>query len=268
MLGFTMAAGMRDEVPETRKRVLLEIVEQNGHVSVAEAVERFGVSRDTIRRDLDQLDEAGLVARTHGGAMRIETAPPSPLFIRTTSHRKEKARIGQAAASLIADGQTLVMNGGSTVLATAAALGDRSGLTVVTNNLLVSGVVPKASVSDIYVIGGAIRLDSQVSIGPLVLLGSEGEHLSISADLAVIGVGGVSERGFSAMNVAEARMMRSMMERANRVIVVCDASKFERTVLTVVGRLDVAHVLVTDTPPPTALARALTKAGTEILVAE
>ncbi len=256
-------------VPAGRQRRLLQMIEAEGQLIAATAVDEFGVSVDTIRRDLDQLSEEGLVLRTHGGAVRIQqhNQSPSPVGTRAATNRDAKARIARVAAEYVADGQTLLMNGGSSIVAAARELGQRRDLTILTNNLLVPGALPPGVTSDVYLLGGAVRLDSQVTVGPVVLPGLESTVHGISGDVAFIGVGGVSASGYSAINLAEAQMMSELMSSAARVVVLCDSSKFGRNVLAQVGSLSVAHVLVTDVAPPSELAAALHDADTEVRIA-
>jgi DeoR family fructose operon transcriptional repressor len=264
-----MAQSMKT-VPAGRKRELLRLIEQRGQVVVAALVSELGVSADTVRRDLDRLSEDGLVLRTHGGAVRIDRddRSASPVGSRTTTNREAKRRIARAAIERVEDGQTLLMNGGSTVAAAAGELGSRRDLTIVTNNLLVPPALPPESVRDVYLLGGSVRLESQVTVGPVELPGLDArQRHAITGDVAFIGVGGISERGFSAVNLFEAQMMSELVASAASVVILCDSSKFDTDVLAQVGTLDVADILVTDAQPSSALAAALREAGCEIVVA-
>jgi DeoR/GlpR family transcriptional regulator of sugar metabolism len=141
----------------------------------------------------------------------------------------------------------------------------RRNLTIVTNNLRLPGALPSGSVRDVYLIGGSCRLASHVTIGPVTFPGTEG----ISADVAVIGVGGVSARhGFTTSNLQEAQMMTEMIESAQRTIVLADSSKFGRSAFAHIVRLDATEMLVTDRAPDGELGDALSAAGVETVVAE
>jgi DeoR/GlpR family transcriptional regulator of sugar metabolism len=224
------------------------------------------VSADTVRRDLDLLAERGLLTRTHGGAVATDdlVTRDAPFAERLVTRKAAKARIARAAASLVGDGETLVINGGSTTRAFAAELGARRNLTVVTNNLGIPPVLSGEAVRDVYVLGGQYRAEAQVTLGELGFAPVPG----ISADTAVIGVGGVSAAaGLSTTLLAEAAMMAAMIAAARRTIVLADASKFGHNAFAHVGPLARAHVLVTDAEPPPELARALAEAKVDVVVA-
>jgi len=163
-------------LPASRRNELLRLVKAQGQVTVQELSGRFDVSGDTIRRDLDLLAERGLLTRTHGGAVATQpkVGDDTPFAQRLNARKEAKARIGARAARLIADEETLLINGGSTVLAFAAALGERRGLTVVTNNLSLPAVLPPQAVDAVYMLGGEVRQSLQVTLGPVGFAGVNG----------------------------------------------------------------------------------------------
>jgi DeoR/GlpR family transcriptional regulator of sugar metabolism len=254
-------------LPGRRRALLTAYVDTHGQATVTELAEAFGVSADTVRRDLDFLASRGAVSRTYGGAVTVTglaTADTS-FSDRSSVHRDEKLQIAAAAAERIADGETVIINGGTTTLAVAAALRVRRDLTIVTNNLRIPAALPAGSVRDVYLLGGSCRLTSHVTIGPVAFPGTEG----ISADVAVIGVGGVSaSTGLTTTNLQEAQMMAQMIESAQRTMVVSDSSKFGRNCFAHIVRLDAVDMLVTDREPDAGLADALSAAGVEIVVAD
>lgn len=249
-----------------RQRWLLASLDRDGQLRVRRAAEDLGISDDTVRRDLDGLQASGLVLRTHGGAVRVEpTGRPTPLASRRITRRAAKERVGHAASDLIPDRATVLMSGGSTVLAVAGALGSTSGLRIVTNNLLLPGRLPAGAAREVYLLGGAVRLNGEVTLGPIEL--PSWPPAPVRADLAVIGVGGLNAQGFSAVDRAEARMVAGMIDAAARVIVVCDRSKFARELSSRIGALDLVDHLVCDGAPSGALARALAGAGVKVHIA-
>lgn len=256
-------------LPAGRKAELAAYVAEVGEASVATLAERFGVSVDTIRRDLDALDADGHLIRTHGGAV-IPTAAPKPEFavgVRMRMQADAKEAIGAIAASLVADGMVLMLNAGTTTLAIARHLTGRRELTVATNSLQVPAELPPEVVRDLYVFGGVVRFNAQETVGPVVFpMGEPGMEQRIQADLAFIGVGSVSEEdGYWTSNLAEAGMMREMMDRSAKVAIVADATKFERRLFAQVADLAAADYLITDAPPPPSMARALADAGVVVL---
>ncbi len=256
-------------LPARRREDLLQIVQQAGQATVSELAERFEVSLDTIRRDIDHLAELGMLARTHGGAIPVSAlaTADTPLGKRMQAREEIKRLIGQAAAGLIHDNETVIMNGGTTTLAVAAALGGRSALTIVTNNLLLPATVPAEAVRDIYLLGGGVRLGSMTTTGPVRFPGSDGgSSHTVSADVAVIGVGGISaDRGLSTSNLPDAQMMREMISCAGRLIVVADATKVGHNAFAHIGPLEKIDTLVCDLDADDPVAVALADAGGELV---
>ncbi|MCW6509165.1 DeoR/GlpR family DNA-binding transcription regulator [Lichenifustis flavocetrariae] len=251
-------------LPAARQNRLLELLRQRGQATVAELVALLDVSRDTIRRDLDLMERRGLLVRTHGGAIdktrmvRVDTS----LRSRMDEHADAKQRIGRAAAGLVRDSETLILNGGSTTCAFAAALTERRNLTVVTNNLRVPPVTPEGAVRAVYVMGGTYWAVSQVTIGPIGLPGIAG----FGADTAVIGVTGITAAGITMGRLEEATETAGMIEVAKRSIVLVDRSKFGVTAFAQIAPLDRIEHLVTDAEPPPDVAAALEAAGVQVLV--
>jgi len=235
---------------------------------VAELAEKFGVSVDTIRRDLDALDSEGLVIRTHGGAVS-PSAPAKPdtsLDVRRRVQTEAKESIGTLAAGLVEDGSTIMINAGTTALAVARHLSKRRGLTLATNNLMLPAEIDPQVCRNLYVFGGTVRVSDFATIGPVVFGDTSGEEVDVRCELALIAVGGItSDGGFSTSNLAEAGMMRAMMQRANRVGVLIDSTKFGRKLFAQFAPLSFADYLITDKEPDPDLTRALAENGVTVL---
>jgi DeoR/GlpR family transcriptional regulator of sugar metabolism len=254
-------------LPGRRRTLLTGFVNERGQATVAELADAFGVSTDTVRRDLDWLARRGAVSRTYGGAVSLSgfAATDTAFAERTSVHSGAKHAIGVAAAARIADGETVIINGGTTTLHVARALAGRRNLTIVTNNLRLPADLSPAAVRDVYVLGGTCRLTSNVTVGPVAFPGTEG----ISADVAVIGVGGVSAKaGLSTTNLQEAHMMAQMIESAQRTMIVADSSKFGRNAFAHIARLEAAATLITDGKPDAELSEALASAGVDVVIAD
>ncbi len=252
-------------LPAKRRHELLRLVQARGQVTVTDLCSLFDVSTDTVRRDLDLLARQGLIKRTHGGAVPIGLVTEDTPFAQRLIARKDaKRRIGRLAASLIASNETLIINGGSTTLAFATELGGLADLNVVTNNLSIPNALPTTAVRDVYLLGGEIRFEAQVTIGAVGFAGTG----SISADTAVLGVGGVSASGgISTTLLHEASMIAAMMAASRRTIILADSSKFGHNAFAHIAPLDKIDVVVTEAEPPADLARTLAEAGVEVLVA-
>jgi len=248
-----------------RHQELLQLVETKGQMSVDNLARHFGVSDDTIRRDLQALEQRRLLLRTHGGA--VSTAllvhRATPFLTRATTNADAKTRIGRAAAQLISDGETLMVNGGSTTFAFAANLGLRRNLTIVTNNIAMLSVVPADSVQNVYVIGGQYNTNLGSTVGPVSFNSG-----TVNVDTAVLGVSGItSVNGLSTTFLEEASMFAQMIAAARRTIVIADATKFGYNAFAQIAHLNTIDILVTDSSPPADLNEALVRANVEVIVA-
>lgn len=256
-------------LPAGRKAQLAAYVSAAGQVTVASLAARFGVSADTVRRDLDQLDTEGVLIRTHGGAVSLSAMPSveKKLDVRLRIQTSAKEKIGALAATLIEDNSVIMINAGTTTLAVVRHLRGHRDLTVATNNLRIPTEISSKVCRDLYVFGGAVRLSSQATIGPIGFqFTGRGNELDLRCDLAVISVGAVSaESGYSTSNLAEAVMMSEMLARAARVAILADSSKFGRRLFAQVAELGRADFFVTDTAPPADLADALREHNVKVL---
>jgi DeoR family fructose operon transcriptional repressor len=268
----TVSTGDRQRrLPAGRKAQLAAYVAEAGEVTVNALAERFGVSIDTIRRDLDQLSADGVLIRTYGGAVSQASLPPvdRAVDVRLRMQESEKEKIAALAASLVEDGSIIMINGGTTTLALARNLRNHRELTVATNNLLLPPALPSSALRDLYVFGGAVRPITLASVGPVSFRVAGGSELDISCDLALIGVGAVSAvAGYTTSNLAEAAMMREMISRAARVAILADSSKFGRRLFAQVCELGGADYLVTDCAPPPDLLDALVENDVQLITPE
>lgn len=252
-------------LPAVRHNRLIDLLRKNGQMTVNEMVEQLSVSRDTIRRDLDQLEGRGLILRTHGGAIyndalvRVDTT----LGARMDAFAAAKQRMAKAAANLIRDGETLIVNGGSSTCYFAAALSERQNLTIITNNLRLPPVTPESALRALHILGGVYWPVSQVTIGPVGFV----EVPGISADTAVIGATGISASGISMGRLEEASETTAMVKVATRTIALIDQSKFNVTAFARIATFSQITFVVTDAWPPAAIVTAIQKAGAQLIVA-
>lgn len=261
-------AAAETALPAKRRSELVHLARQRGQVTVTELAEAFEVSADTIRRDLDYLQRRGILTRTHGGAVLPDepaAAEDHPFSQRENDRADVKERIARVAADLVADGETLLLNGGTTTLAVARRLDARRDLTLVTNNLRIPTVLAREAVRYVYLIGGLFRFDSQATIGQVGFPTSRG----ISADKAILGVGGISSSaGISTTDLVEGQMIGEMIAAASVTIIVADSSKFGRNAFLHIAPLSAIDILVTDAPPPVELREELEDADVDLVIAE
>ena len=211
-----------ESLPARRRFELIRLAQRQGQLSVAELSSQFGVSADTIRRDLDLLSLRGFVRRTHGGAVPADYLLPggSSSAQRIGAQIAEKTRIARCASELVRDGESLILNGGSTTRLFAFELAGKKDLTVVTNALGIPAVLPRQAVRDIVVLGGEYRAESEITVGSVAFCGA----IAVSADSAILGVGGLTRDGLYAGLLQDATMTASMIGAARRTIVLADSS--------------------------------------------
>jgi len=215
----------------------------NGVVSVVDLSQKLGVSEMTIRRDLDWLEERAIVRRVHGGAVSVESRLDEPMFADKTSlAAREKRRIAEAALKFVEPGDTIYLDGGSTVLELARLLRERTNLTVVTNSLHaaheLAGRGPR-----LILIGGELRRRSQTIVGPLTRLLLHELHL----DKAFMGtIGFALKEGLTTTDPSEAFTKKLVMDQARQVFVLADSSKEAKVSFASAGNWAQIDLLVTD----------------------
>jgi len=236
-------------MPIPRHREIIGLLHACGECSVEHLAQSFGVSPMTIRRDLNALAESGQVIRTHGGAAPAEAVMFEFQFLRRAKlNASAKDRIGAAAASLVRDGQSVLLDSGTTTLCIARHLRERSGITVITTSLPIASVLQHAGGVQTLLLGGYVRREAPDLQGPL----TESNLESLRADIAFIGADGIDENGtcYNA-SLTVARMLGKMIQAAQQVYVVADASKLGRTALASFGQLADFSGLITDATAPT-----------------
>jgi len=248
-----------------RQQILQQLLEQ-GSVQVADLVGRYGVSAVTIRTDLGHFEEQGLATRTHGGATLVRT-PPQEQDI----HEKDalnlplKESIGARAAQLVQAGDNIIIDSGSTTMTLARHLRGHRDVTVMTNGLNIAWELANAAGVNVLLTGGQLRKQS------LSLQGSQAEASlnPYSFDTLFLGVDGLDlQFGLTTHDEAEARLNHRMVERARRIVVLTDASKFGRVSLHRIAYLDQIHAVITDAGIDEATREGLQRRGIDVVVAE
>jgi DeoR/GlpR family transcriptional regulator of sugar metabolism len=229
-----------------RQAFILDRVREDGAVRVADLVRELGVSDMTVRRDLEILDERGLLEKVHGGATSIAgTALFEPGFAaKSALQQSEKDAIADAAVGLAEPGMAVAVSAGTTTYALAQRLGVVPGLTVVTNSVRVADVLHQVGRSDqTIILTGGVRTPSDALAGPFAVAALRTVHV----DLVFVGVHGMDPRsGFTCPNLLEADTDRALIEAGRRLVVVADHSKWGVIGISSIARLDQADVLVTD----------------------
>jgi DeoR family transcriptional regulator of aga operon len=240
---------------EERRQHIIRLVQQDGRVLVEDLSRTLGISRITIRKDLDYLQRRGLLQRTHGGALLPQ---PGTLFDpslkeKETQHSKEKQRIATAAVALIQEGQCVLLDSGTTTTAIARALKKFSHLTIITNAVNIAAEL-SGSGFEIILTGGSLRMNSFSLVGPL----AEEVLDEIHADILFLGVDGFDlDIGLTTPNVMESRVNRAMVKAATTIVAVCDSTKFNRRSLSKIVDATAIHYVITDNNLPPATAEAI-----------
>jgi DeoR/GlpR family transcriptional regulator of sugar metabolism len=218
------------------------LLESQEFVDLETICREVGASESSVRRDLSVLEQEGVLKRVYGGALAMQARDHQLDFAwQSTRNADEKKRIAALAGTLVEDGQTVILDGGTTVAAVARELINRS-LHVVTNSLPIAEVFNEARRIDVTLTGGYLYPRLRAMLGPLC----EQMLSGVSADVLVMGVGGISEAGFSNSNTLVVGPERKMIDAARRVIVVADHTKFGRGSVTPLAPLGVADVVVSD----------------------
>ena len=252
---------------EQRRRRILDLIEQRGQITVRDLVEKFSISAVTARADLDALASEGIAVRSHGGAVRrVEASQDYPLRLKTTLHHGEKARIGKAAAELIQNGETVILDSGTTTAEIARHLKMRrlQSVTVITHALNIASELVDASTLSIIMIGGLLRPVSGSFVGPQ----AETMLKEFHADRLFLAVDGFDlELGPSTPDLLEAQLNTVMMRVSKEVNVVADFSKLGRRSLSRIGPLSGVHRLITDSRAPAEFIEALHKSKIDVITA-
>ncbi|GAC1468305.1 MAG: DeoR/GlpR family DNA-binding transcription regulator [Isosphaeraceae bacterium] len=248
---------------DTRRKQLLERIARQGFATLDELVKTLGVSESTVRRDLEALDLAGAVKRTHGGAVFPAGSQSLPaLEDREASATAEKKAIGHATARLIDDGDSVLLDGGTTTLEVARALLDRS-LQVVTNSLPIAQLLASSRHIDLILIGGYVYPRTGVALGPLAIATMQG----IRVRKAVLGAGGIMAEGIYNSNLLLVETERQMMVCGQEVLIVADHTKFGRLALARLCALEEVGGVVSDTQIPDEYRAVLEHAGVQLHLA-
>jgi DeoR family transcriptional regulator of aga operon len=231
---------------EERQQQILDRLSMRGKVTVDELTSAFGVSAPTVRADLAALESRHLLRRTHGGALAATHSQHEPPYAeRAVAQADEKRRIGCAAAALVAAGETILLDAGTTTHEIGLALADsgKTGITVVTNNLPTAVTLMDAPGLEVIVIGGQVQPRRRALLGPLAV-----EFLKpIRADRLFLGVSGVdASAGLTAADFDAVQVKRAMLACAASVVVVADASKLGLVAFAHVAPLSAASLLLTD----------------------
>jgi len=247
-----------------RQADILDLARSEGRVAVEDLARRFDVTVQTIRRDLTELSDAGLLDRVHGGAMLRTGVANLGYDERRRMNEAGKAAIAGAAAAAIPDNSSLILNIGTTTEAVARALLGHRNLTVVTNNMNVANILAANPSSEVVVAGGVLRRSDGGLVGELTTHVFE----QFKVDIAVIGCSALDAEGdILDFDLAEVRVSKAILRQARRAFLVADASKLGRPAPARLASLAEIDAVFTDAPLPETLAERCRAWDTDVVVA-
>lgn len=248
----------------SRRAIILEKLDKNGQVDVPSLSQELKVSEVTIRNDLIRLEQKNMLIRARGGAIKVDRVGIDfNLSDKNKQHLEEKKRIGKAAAALVEDGDTIILDSGTTTMEIARNLINVSNLTVITNALNVANQMADHQKANVIIPGGFLRKNSLSLVGGA----AEENFKNYFCDKLFLAVDGFNTtHGMSTPNVEEAHLNRVMIEIAKQVVVVADSSKFHKRSFAFIAPVTEVDVVVTDAGIPVEDRKKLENAGVKVII--
>lgn len=249
---------------QERHKIILDMLKETKILKTADIIKKFGVSVETVRRDLEELESRNKLERIYGGAIAITSKSIEPTYdSRTKTSYDYKVAIGKTTANLINDGDTIILDIGTTTLEVAKNLKNKN-ITVITSSLPIINELANTNVK-IYCIGGFLRPNELSMSGAIPLYALKQFYV----DKAFIGAGGVTfADGVSDYNLEEAQVRKLVIERANKIILVTDNSKFGVNAFAFVCPLESIDTIVTDCDINDDILKNIKERNIEIIIAE
>lgn len=250
--------------PDSRRLQIVSILNKTeaGLVTIPDLSRALGVSEMTIRRDLEYLEEHEKVRRITGGAIAYKGITEQPYAERAEQSSHQKAIIGELAARLVQDGQSILLDSGTTTRQIAYQLREKKELTVVTNNIPIAEELGQYSQIQTFLLGGLVKLHELCTVGFSVRQALE----AFSVDIAFIGTVGFSlENGITDIDINEVEIKQTMIRVAREVVLVADSKKFNVSALLHVAPLTAAKKIVTDAYLPESAKLAFEAEGIEVI---
>jgi len=248
--------------PSKRQREILRLLEREGTVALSDLARKLNVSLETIRRDIKPLAGSGSLVKMHGAVSLLSTVGEAPFERRMRENSDAKRAIAAAVAATIRDGDSIMMDTGTTTSFLARELLSHRRLTVVTNSSDIARTLATLNDNKVYMAGGELRSDNGAAFGSTAI-----DFVSrFSVTHAIISTGAVNAEGMMDYDLEEAEFARTVLMRGRRTLVVTDHSKFGREGLVRVSGFDAITELATDRPPPGDIAEAIEAAGARLVV--
>lgn len=252
---------------EERRQEIVKLVRVNGKVSVPELVEHFNVSPATIRNDLRDLVHQGLIKRTHGGAIPVNTFKAG--FELDSAHKEvtnllQKQIIAKEANQYIDEGDIILLDTGSTTMELAKLLKDRQNIMIIVNDIEIARVL-EDSENQVVLIGGNLRKKFHCTVGPLATKMLS----SLNVDKVFLGTNAFSlEKGCTTPDINQAEVKQLMIDISNRIYLLCDSSKIGKHSFVQFSSVQDIDMLITDTDTESSVVDELDSQGVEVIIAE
>lgn len=249
---------------QQRQKLILDYLRTHKSAQVNQLSDILGISLSTVRRDLSELEETGILRRVHGGAMLLEDQQESPILQRGDTYVEEKARIGAAAAGLVNDDETIIITGGTTTEMMISHLSEKMNLTIVTNALNIAWKLAQYTHINVVVLGGWLRHSEFSLLGHLTIQALQDIHVS----KIFHGTYGLDvDEGLIGTYIQEVQTDRQIINAAAELIVLADSSKFGRPGTVRIVPIEQVAVLITDNGAPDLDLGALREKGIRVLMA-
>lgn len=249
---------------QQRQKLILDFLRTHKSAQVHQLSSVLGISLSTVRRDLSEMDQEGLVRRVHGGAMFIENYPESPALLRASDHAEQKRRIGEAAAQLVNDGESIVVTAGTTTEAMIPYLADKANLTVVTNALNIAWKLATCPHINVVVLGGWLRHSELSLLGHLTMEALKDIHMN-KIFHGTYGIDPTSSLAGTYMQEVETD--RLLIATARELIVLADSSKFGQPGTVRLVPIEAVSTIITDTDVSPSDVATLRAKGVTVIVA-
>ena len=247
-----------------RRSQIAELINRQKTVTNTELMERFGVSIETVRRDLDYLEQQGVLRKVYGGAVVNVSLNSEPEYAsRSRTNHEEKNAIAQAAARLISPGDTVFLGVGTTVQAMVPHMKNIGQLTVFTNALRTAVELMENPDCTVILPGGQLRVKELTLSG----FPAEENFKNFNVNKAFVGIGGITEDGITDFHLGEARLHRQVILNAQQSVALADSTKLGVRAMNNVCTLEQIDLVVTDGNADQRILKALKKAGAKIIVA-
>ena len=247
-----------------RQQKTLELVRERGYISIEELAQYFDVTPQTIRRDINQVADEGLLRRYHGGAAHDSSVENTEYTMRVGYMLEEKLRIAEAVAAAVPDHASLFINIGTTTESIAHALLNHTGLKIITNNLNVAKILSTKEDFEVLIASGRVRPD-----GGVIGQATADFFKQFKADYALIGISGIDEDGtLLDFDFQEVCVSQEILSSARQVFLAADSSKFGRNAMIRLGSLKQVDSIFTDQQPNEQYLKTIHDLGVNLVVAQ